>query len=393
MLTRLATVPLLRCGRWYDSLDTAPIPGPGAMSLAPEAMIRADARSLRRQQVRVPDSGTRADLLRAAVARFASGEVHCGQLGKQDYEQFAALLWQTAGLPAVLVDRWCALLGKQLEAILAAPIPPGGADGRAQLTLVALPGNTFTCLEAVLSAAASGAAVWIRPSTREPFAALRMAGALLAEGWPGGLLGFYPCHQRALRTLVEVTDRQVVYGGADVVSLLRGRPTAVLRGPLRTCAVVPDGADPDTAAQELLHLIAADAGRFCTALRSVACLGDPAPVTSSLAAMLDALPLQPPDPELPQAAWPDQARAASIAAAIEARLDAGARLVTSRPLLTVAGGECYLSPALVRLHDPCHPLAGHEAPFPFATITAATRGEAAAMAAASDIVHRIRAHQ
>src|SRR5207244_759100 len=106
-------------------------------------------------------------------------------------------------------------------------------DDHPAITLVALPGNTFTCLESVCEAVLAGGAVWVRPSTREPLSALRLVSALLQAGWPGELLGFYPTAQGLLRSLVAVTDRQVVYGGAGVCAALRDIPTATLHGPMR----------------------------------------------------------------------------------------------------------------------------------------------------------------
>ncbi|MHA6762985.1 hypothetical protein [Streptacidiphilus sp. PAMC 29251] len=417
------TVPLLRLGDWYASLDSAPPPAPGlpALSLAPEILVRADARRLRATStVRPPEPAARIALLRRALRRFAGGTVECGGLGPQSAGQFRELLRRADGLPGALVDRWCALLATELDALVAAPAgvvaedsaPDGAGDGL-RIGLVALPGNTFTCLVAVLETALSGSAVWVRPSSREAFSALRLLSALRQEGWPAPLLGFYPCTQQVLPTLIKVTDHQIIYGGAEVCARLGGVPSAETRGPLRVCAVVPAGAEPEAAAAWLAPLVASDAGRFCTAVRAVLCLGEADPVAEALARLLDAIPFSPADPDLPLADFPDPARAAALAEALTSRIGAGDRTVTVRPLLSSdasATGTARLAPTVVRLAEPPSPAAplspaarpravapawgdpallGFEAPFPLATVLRVTPGQAAALTAGADLVHHL----
>jgi|HubBroStandDraft_1064217.scaffolds.fasta_scaffold02731_5 hypothetical protein len=399
--TAPGVIPLLRRGAWYASLDLSQSAEPGlpALSLAPRILIRADARYLRGQsKPRVPDRAARTRILAGAWERFRSGQVCCAGLGSQSYAAFSELLWRTAGLPAVLVDRWCRLLGEQLDVLFAdagAAGPAGEYDQ--ELSLIALPGNTFTCLYSVFQAALAGMAVWIRPSTREPFSALRLVCALLEQGWPRELIGYYPSGRESLRAMVEVTDRQIVYGGRDVVAAMGGTPTAQVHGPLRVCAIVPADADPDLAAARLLDLVAADAGRFCTTVRAILCLGDPAPVAVRLGAMLDSIPLAPPDPRLPMAASPDRGRAAAIAAFIQAHLSGAGRL-TTRPVLGTAAGATYLAPTLVGLPAALakevswagsHPLFGFEAPFPFATIMGTDADQGGRLAGHADITHHV----
>jgi hypothetical protein len=397
-----AVIPLLRRGSWYASLDLARPAGPGlpAVSLAPEVLIRADARQLRSKPASaLPDRPARARMLASAWQQFAAGQVRCAGLGPQSYPAFRELLWAAAGLPASLVDRWCQLVADEVADLLSDPEPasPKAAGDAPALCLVALPANTFTCLYSVIEAALSGAAVWVRPSTREPFAALRLVCALLDQGWPAELIGYYPSEQHALAALVDVSDRQIVYGGHDVVAALSGTPTARLHGPLRVCALLTADADPDLAAAWLLDLVAGDAGRFCTAVRVILCRGDATLVGARLAALLDSIPLAPADARLPIAASPDADRAAGTAELIMARLGQAERL-TSRPVLSAVAETVYLAPTLVRLPARLaggrtwaglHPLFGFEAPFPLATIMQVTAGQAHRLAGQADITHQV----
>jgi hypothetical protein len=405
-------VPLLRRGSWHESLDVAgpAAAGQPAVSLAPEILIRRDARWLRdRPAALVPPLAERRDIITRAIQLFTSGTVNCGGLGRQDAAGFRSALWTGAGLPAVLTGRWCDLLAVRAAELLTcaaagpAQAGPGSAmlaGGRPALTLVGLPGNTFTCLESVIEAALSGGAVWVRPSTREPLSALRLVSALLEAGWPGELIGFYPTARGVLHALVAVSDRQIVYGGPDVRAELRGTATATVHGPLRVCALVPRESDPAAAAAELLPLVAGDGGRFCTNVRAILCRADPGPVAAALAARLDAIPALPSDPALPLAASPAGGLAAATEAAVLGRLAPGDQKLTHRPVLSRAGPLTYLAPTLIRLEDQPDPgqpdwgnpaLLGFEAPFPLATISQVSAAQAAALTSTADLVRRLPA--
>ena len=399
-------VPLLRAGRWYTSLDQFLAPGPGLppISLAPEILLRSDARRLRTTTLPpVPDPAARAAILTEAIRLFADGTVDCGGLGKQSAAEFRAALGRTAGLPAALTDRWCTMLAGRLASLIATA-PAHAADrSRCEFrpTLIWLPANTFTCLESVLATLWAGEVTWVRPSTREPLSALRLVSALLQAGWPAELIGFYPTTPNLLSAFTAVTDRQVVYGGTEVARSVGATPSVELHGPMRVCAVVGGRTDRvDDLAAALLALVAGDAGRFCTALRAIFCPAAPDPLASHLAGrlaeLLDAVPFDPPGC-LPLAAVPDPAIAAATAAAITSRLRPGDQIATSRPLIAEVDGVTYLAPALVRLADPAPtdepdwgrpPLLGFEAPFPLVTIMRVTSEQQARLTGTADLIHR-----
>jgi hypothetical protein len=367
-------------------MDTVPVPGAAPLCLAPEIIIRDDAARLKRGAGKgpggrplpkgsaMPDRDRRLDLLREAVDLFRFGRVPVEGLGVQDPGDFAASMGAVAGLPPALVRRWSDLLGARLSEL--APEERGG------LTLVSLPANTFTCLEAVLEAALSGAAVWVRPSRREPLSSARLIGALLSVGWPAETLGYYPTAPRTLHALIQSSDHQIVYGGDDLAAELSrraaGPPSLELRGPGRACVIVDEPPDPEW----LAGRIAQDAGRFCTSTCVVACLRGTEPLGRRVAEVLDGVSLDPPDPRWPQASWPEP-DAERMAAFVMDRLTPGGRLLTERPLLS----DGFLAPALVEVDDPGHPLAGVELPFPFAVIVATDRAGALGLAARSRFVH------
>ncbi|MFK4068331.1 hypothetical protein [Streptomyces sp. NPDC029674] len=393
----MTTVPVVlsafRRGEWRTSLDRAPLPGPPGRELAlvPEIVADADRRWWDSTLPSLPHLTGRRELLLTALELFAHGTVTVGGIGEQSAADFRTALWESAGLPGPLVDRWCAMLRDRVATKDEAPEP----DGR--LALVALPGNTFTCLESVCDQAERSAGVWLRPSRREPLSAARLVAALLAAGWPPARLGLYPSEQHALPGLLRLTDRQVVYGGAGLAATVGtpgGAPSLTLHGPGRGCALVPPEMPVDEAVAWLLPLVAADSGRFCSNVRTVVCEkpGAAEQLALALAAALDALP---PDGPWPLTAFRDPAAADHATRTIRDRLHPDDRVLTRRPPIQVgAAGDVYVLPHLTLLaghftgDDPSHPLIGHEVPFPSAAVLSASPEAARAVTAASLFVYR-----
>lgn len=371
-------IQLFRIGRWYESLNSAPVCESSDLRvcLAPEIILRDDAR--RRPPCHaVPESRA---IVEHAVELFRFGTVRIGGIGAQSAEAFETSMREVAGLPAVLTRRWGALLADAVRAL-----PDTGSKAN---TLVWLPSNTFTCLEAVAEAALAGGTVWVRPSRREPVSAARLVGALLAAGWPADRIGFYPTLTELLAVLVLLTDRQLVYGGAGLATHAPDSSEFTVRGPGCGCAVVLANADPAATADQLAELIAADSGRFCRNVCTVACLGDPAPLAATLGELLDGIRLTPPDPRWPQASC-SPTEAARAAAVVRCGLRSGDAVVTTREVI-VTGDETFLAPTLARVNwAPDHPLLGCELAFPFAGIVGVSTDQAARLTAASQFVYTV----
>ncbi|MFH8791472.1 hypothetical protein [Streptomyces sp. NPDC017941] len=427
-----------RRGAWQPSLDTTPLPGPAGtrLALVPHIVAHADRRWWDTVRPALPPLTERRERVLAALELFRYGTVTVGGIGPQSAAGFRAVLWESAGLPGPLVDRWGALLHD--GAARRAAAAPDEA-----LALVSLPGNTFTCLDSVLDEAERSACVWVRPSRREPFSAARLVAALLAVGWPPQRLALYPTEQRVLHGLTGLTDRHAVYGGAGLAASVRDSAALTLHGPGRGCALVPPdparagggrGSLPlaDTVAW-LLPLVAADSGRFCSNVRTVVCVDhDPEPLAKALATALDALhPGPAPDPAEPH--WPltafrDPAEADRAVASVLDRMRPGDRVLTREPaLVRGTSGDLFVRPLLALLDSlgggglgdggtddgglgdggtdsgglgdgapsdsrpgdkARHPLAGHEVPFPFAAVLGATADAARALADDSLFVYR-----
>ncbi|MEV7194652.1 hypothetical protein AB0N81_23005 [Streptomyces sp. NPDC093510] len=385
-----AVLSAFRRGEWRTSLDRAPLPGPacGELALVPEIVADADRRWWDSTLPGLPLLTGRRELLLTALELFDRETLTVGGVGEQSAEDFRAALWESAGLPGPLVDRWCAMLRDNLLKRSEAPEP----DGR--LALVALPGNTFTCLDSVCEQAERSAGVWLRPSRREPLSAARLVAALLAAGWPHARIGLYPGQQRTLHGLLRLTDRHVVYGGAGLAASVRASPALTLHGPGRGCALVPSGMPADEAVAWLLPLVAADSGRFCSNVRTVVCEEPDAAerLAHALAAALDALT---PDGAWPLTAFREPGSAENATRAVRDRLRPGDRVLTRRPPVLISEtNDVHALPHLTLLAGHftdsarTHPLIGHEVPFPSAAVLSASPEAARAITDESLFVYR-----
>lgn len=267
----------------------------------------------------------------------------------------------------------------------------GEAAADDALALVALPGNTFTCLDSVLDQAECSAAVWVRPSRREPLSAARLVAALLAAGWPASRIGLYPGEQHTLHGLVKRTDRQIVYGGTGLAASVRRSPALTLHGPGRGCALVPEAMPVDEAVAWLLPLVAGDSGRFCSNVRTILCEDSTrsAALASALAVALDAVAVDPTGPDWPLTVFREPEAAHRALRSVHDRMRPGDRLLTRRPAVTEVDGAPCVLPRLVLLgRETGHPLLGHEVPFPFAAVLTATPDTVRAVTADSLFVYR-----
>jgi hypothetical protein len=372
-------IQLFRAGRWHESLDTAEVSEGLRVCLAPEIMLRDDARRAPADELRMT-AGARREILRRAMSLFRDGAPPVGGIGTQDPAGFAASLGEISGLPEPLVWRWCDLLAASIEE-LADAVPDRHS------TLVWLPGNTFTCLVAVAEAVLRGSDLVVRPSSREPLSAARFVAALLEAGWPADRIRFCPTRTGMLDTLIHLTERQIVYGGDTVAATVARSSTVDARGPGRASAVIGPDTDPDDTAAWLADLVAADSGRFCTNVCTVVCLGDPAPLADRLGSLLDNIELPTADLRWP-VGWVDERTAARTADFVTARMSADDRRLTSRELVVRVGGRAFLAPTLLRLPSPAaHPLVGCELPFPFATVVAVDKPAALRLTAKSKFVY------
>jgi acyl-CoA reductase-like NAD-dependent aldehyde dehydrogenase len=259
-------VKIFRRGNWYESLDADMVPHTRhRIHLAPSLMVLDDARKAG-SPGRVASEGVlqRAALLEKAMTLFTSGRVFVEGFGDQKPEDFAQLLWQALGLPNRLVSQWSSLLTEQLTLGLASVTTIQESKGNC---LVSLPANTFVCLDACFLPLLAGMNLWIRPSQREPFSALRFLSCLLEVGWTPESLSFYPTTHATLASVASRMEQSIIYGGDDVQHLFADKSNITVHGPGRALAIVDDVSD--RVVEQLLAKIVGNGGRFCLCLGTI----------------------------------------------------------------------------------------------------------------------------
>lgn len=361
-------IKIFRRGNWYESFDVVPVAYTHhRLHIASSLMILDDVKkSLTSQSHQTSHSiAERATLLQQAMALFTSGQVLVEGFGQQSPEDFAQLLWQALGLPSRLVEQWSALLAEQLTVIVEQLQGIEQNDGNC---LVSLPANTFVCLDACFMPLLSGMNLWIRPSQREPFSALRFLSCLLQVGWSPQSLGFYPTTHATLASMTSRMDQSVVYGGDDVQTKFANQSTVTVEGPGRAWAIVNQVSD--SILDELLVKIAGNAGRFCLGLGTILCQNSAIVLGEMLANHLDQIPIDPQaHTNYPLAVRPDVEACEHQINRLRGLLRAGDRVLTQRPWIVHVGDRCIPVPTLVYLdHSQDHPLLGVEVDFPFAVI-------------------------
>lgn len=152
-----------------------------------------------------------------------------------------------------------------------------------------------------LRALAYGLRVAVRPGSRDPITAMRLARAIRAAfGEPCPLSIIHGPHTTA-DVIAEEPDLALIYGGDELVQRYAHFKHACFRGPGRTKAILagpPSSEDLDY----LARAVSGDAGIRCTNVSVILTDQPPAGIAAAIAerlAALAVLPPQHPDSELP----------------------------------------------------------------------------------------------
>ncbi len=253
-------LPSFQRGEWYHSRDRIALPSGDELCLTPELDVVAELMQPA-DPTAVWDLAARAVALNRAAALFASAPLLIGAR-REAPQDFQAQLARAHGLPANLTIQWAeALVGIVRELTLIRPV-----DLTASY-FVSLPANTFLCLEAVYRALWAGRRVFLRPSQREPWSALRLVAALIAAGVPPQRLTLVNVPHTGLPRLIRFFDEVVLYGGQAVAAIQQALPPHVtVKGPGCSVAVIADGWTPASVVAAAV-LVGTSAGRLCSNVR------------------------------------------------------------------------------------------------------------------------------
>lgn len=396
-------LPLLRFGRDYVSLDTAPVLDhrTGAtlatVSLAHAGLVRMEARKLpeSRRILRSIPIAKRLELCARAGRLFLEGEVPTGGEAMGP-ERYFSLLSATTGLPLVMARRNAAKIHHVLTEMpsvlrgLMRGLDPaivdrgsGEQDGvpvsyvaQTDALGVVLPSNSPGVNSLWLPALALGVPLMLKPGSAEPWTPLRIVQACIAAGFPAEAFAYLPTDHAGADAIVEVCGRSLVFGNDRTLAKHRGDPRVEVHGTGHSKVIIgEDELDrPERWLDVVVRSIVENGGRSCVNASAVIVPRNGDEVALELARRLAAIaPTAPDDPEARLSAFSDPKVARALDATIEAGLAVpGARDVTATlrpgPRLVEHAGATYLLPTVVRCDSFDHPLARKELLFPYAAV-------------------------
>jgi acyl-CoA reductase-like NAD-dependent aldehyde dehydrogenase len=266
-------------GAWHQSRDSIALLDGSRFSRTPDIDVIAEL--MLATPVMAPSRrADRVAIMRAAARLFRTAAIDFGNC-IQTYAEFAETMRCVHGISRELCDDW----GEQLERGL--DLPPNLFLVREGIPiLISLPANTFLCLESVFASLWQGHRIFVRPSQREPWSAMRLVAALVAAGWPRDMISLVNLDRAGLARVLPRFDHAILYGGHDLHNLRDpDRPGILIKGAGCAVAVIGSGWN-DHSIYGAAGLVARSAGRLCTNVRWLLVEDRPAAFAEALTACL-----------------------------------------------------------------------------------------------------------
>jgi hypothetical protein len=398
-------LPILRQGRPYTSVETAPVPHFRTkepfvgLSQANAGLVRRDLRDETQAAMRAAlEALTTRQLVEVChrtADSFMKDELPLGE-GAQTPEDYVRQLSATTGIPHVLVRRNMEKIRgvlAQIETVLdgltrgldlsVLDTGVGESHGHALSFIprthtlgVVLPSNSPGVHSLWVPAIALKTALVLKPGSAEPWTPYRLIQAFLKAGAPPAAFGYYPTDHAGSGEILRRCGRGMVFGDVGSTRAWQKDPRVEVHGPGYSKVVL----GPDAAADFRKYLdvmassIAENGGRSCVNASGVWVPTHAREVAEALAERLARIrPRAEDDPEAQLAPFANPEVARRISAMIDRELAVpGAVDVTARhregPRVVEWEGSTYLLPTVVLCDSPEHPLANREFLFPFAAV-------------------------
>jgi acyl-CoA reductase-like NAD-dependent aldehyde dehydrogenase len=401
----LTTLPILRAGRVYESLDTVDLldyrtQQPVAkIGQANPGIIKRDARQF---------AESAAILRKLSVAQIMSLCAKAGELfttatlplypggPTQSPEQYVASLSSTTGLPVALVrrnmDKIAFVLSNTATIIrgltrgLDTSIIDTGIGTQSGVTVSYYP--TTDALGLVLPSNSPGVnSIWLpalplrvpvvlKPGREEPWTPLRLIMSLITAGLPPQAFSFYPTSHEGAQEVLNHCSRGVIFGDANTVERYASDPRISVHGPGMSKVII--GNDQIENWPELIDVLAGsvadNGGRSCINASTILVPKYADEIALALAKKLVQItPRASDDPEARLAGFANPKFAQSIDAVIDQGLAVPGATDVTAPLRTgprcvSLDGSTFLQPTVVRCDTITHPLGNKEFLFPFVSV-------------------------
>jgi len=403
----LPSLPILRLGRSYTSLDVAEVPhvatGEPAVriSQANSGLIARDlslTKASRAALRRIP-ARQRIEMVRRAGDIFQNDTLPLGDDGmRQSPEDYVLQLASTSGLPYSLIRMSMKRLGgifTDIEVILRGltrGMDPDvldrgyGAQGGAPVSYncvtdnlaVILPSNSPAVNALWIPAIALGVPVLLKPGREEPWTPWRVIQSLIKAGIPREAFGFYPTGHDGSGLLLRRAGRVMMFGDDATVAQYAADPRVEVHGSGRSKILI--GEDKIEQWRDylpvLVESVSANSGRSCINASAILVPRYAEGIANAIAQeLLTMTPRAAGDPDARLSGFANPAMPEWIDSSITGDLatpgatDISEKLRGGTPRRASRDGMNYLLPSIIHCQNFDHPLANREFLFPYVSVT------------------------
>lgn len=404
----MLTIPILRRGEPYTSLDVVRVPHHRTrepfveISQANSGLIRRDLRDQQTPRARLAAFST-AELV-AICARaadyFANDSLPLGE-SMQTPEDYVSHVSATTGMPFALarnnmgkIRGVLAEVGNVLNGLTRnidwKVLDKGFGEvnnqalsfyPRAESLGVVLPSNSPGVHSLWIPSVPLKIPLVLKPGSAEPWTPYRIIQALISAGAPREAFSFYPADHAGAGEILRNCGRGMIFGDASSTSLWANDPRIEIHGPGYSKVIIGEDCidDWEKYLDVMVRSIGDNGGRSCINASAIWVPRHAEQISEALAERLAQIAPRPAEDEKAQLApFADGNVAARISQMIDQGLQiAGAREVTASyrkdGRLASEQGCSYLLPTILLCEDLEHPLANKEFMFPFASVVTATQ--------------------
>lgn len=393
------SIPILRLGQPYDSLNKADIPDPrngdiiATASIANAGIIRKDLRKINTAANALRDFSCAEliDLCAKAGDAFINDTLTVHDF-EQSPQQYIETLSVTSGLPHNMcrsnMDKIRTVLtgmksilhgltrGLDLSVIDHGIGKQAGIDVSYTSTTnalgVVLPSNSPGVNSIWLPSIALKTPVMLKPGREEPWTPLRIIAAMISVGCPQEAFGFYPTDHEGADAIMTGCGRAIIFGDDATLQRYADNPNVNRHGTGRSKILIgEDMIDQwESFLDVLVESVAANSGRSCINASSIFVPRHGKAIAHALADRLKHIhPRDADDPEANLSAFANIKFADYIDQTINNGLNTpGAMAATREPRIVEHGGYTYLLPTVIYCDRVDHPLANTEFLFPFTSV-------------------------
>jgi hypothetical protein len=403
----LPSLPILRLGRSYTSLDVAEVTdvATGApvvrISQANTGLIARDlpGTAQARAALRRIPAKERTEMVRRAGDIFLNDTLPLGDDGTlQSPNDYLLQLASTSGLPHTLIrmnmkrlagifaDIGIILRGLTRGMDLDVLDRGYGVQGGAPVSYhcvtenlaVILPSNSPAVNALWIPAIALGVPVILKPGREEPWTPWRVIQSLIKAGIPREAFGFYPTGHDGSGLLLRRAGRVMMFGDDATVAQYASDPRVEVHGSGRSKILI--GEDKIEQWRDYLPVmvesVSANSGRSCINASAIVVPRYANEIAQAVAQeLLKMVPRAADDPEATLSGFANPAMPEWIDSTINDGVttpgaeDFSMKLRGGTPRRASRDGMNYLLPTIIHCNNFDHPLANREFLFPFASVT------------------------